>query len=351
MSVFKRNGKGNYYIQFNYRGKVYIKSSRSTNKATAARMEREWRTEIHAREELGELPDITLEKAMEACISSKPNPETRRYYKQHTAAIRSHFDVSCCLSEVRDWSLSKFKAERLKEGVSEATIKHDLNVLKAAFRWAEENGFNCPQLRWPTAKPSKSRLRYLSLTEEVRLLKELDPTRPIKGRPPYERRSYEERESMQDNYDLVVLLLDTGARYGEIANIQWDSIDMNSSQIRLWRPKVRNESVLFMTDRVKAVLSRRYDQRNSKYVFANRSGGPRGHQTAGIRNAFKRAGLAGFRVHDLRHTCASRLIQNGMSLYEVSKILGHTSVQTTQRYAHIEMVDVSRKARDIMNTL
>ena len=53
MSVFKRNGSGNYYIQFNYRGKTYVKSSRSTNKRTAERMEREWRDQIHAMMEMG----------------------------------------------------------------------------------------------------------------------------------------------------------------------------------------------------------------------------------------------------------------------------------------------------------
>ena len=52
--------------------------------------------------------------------------------------------------------------------------------------------------------------------------------------------------------------------------------------------------------------------------------------------------------HGLRNTCATRLIQNGMSLYEVSNILGHVDVQTTQRYAHLENVDVGRKARDIL---
>ena len=55
--------------------------------------------------------------------------------------------------------------------------------------------------------------------------------------------------------------------------------------------------------------------------------------------------------HDLHNTCASRLIQNRMSLYEVSNILGHVDVQTTQRYAHLENVDVGRKARDIMETM
>ena len=65
----------------------------------------------------------------------------------------------------------------------------------------------------------------------------------------------------------------------------------------------------------------------------------------------KRAGIEGVKIHDFRHTCASRLIQNGMSLYEVANILGHTDVQTTQRYAHLESRDVSQRARDIMDGL
>ena len=58
--------------------------------------------------------------------------------------------------------------------------------------------------------------------------------------------------------------------------------------------------------------------------------------------------IEGFKIHDFRHTCASRLIQNGMSLYEVANILGHTDVQTTQRYAHLECKKVGQRARDIM---
>lgn len=51
--------------------------------------------------------------------------------------------------------------------------------------------------------------------------------------------------------------------------------------------------------------------------------------------ARKRAGMADVRIHDLRHSFASFLINGGRSLYEVQKILGHTQVKTTQRYAHL----------------
>jgi site-specific recombinase XerD len=54
-----------------------------------------------------------------------------------------------------------------------------------------------------------------------------------------------------------------------------------------------------------------------------------------VRAARKKADLADVRIHDLRHTFASLLINSGRTLYEVQQILGHTQVKTTQRYAHL----------------
>jgi site-specific recombinase XerD len=48
-----------------------------------------------------------------------------------------------------------------------------------------------------------------------------------------------------------------------------------------------------------------------------------------------KAKLPGLRIHDLRHTFASLLVSGGMSLPMIGKLLGHTQVQTTQRYAHL----------------
>ena len=53
----------------------------------------------------------------------------------------------------------------------------------------------------------------------------------------------------------------------------------------------------------------------------------------------------------MRHTHASRLIQNGLSVYEVREILGHTDIKTTMRYAHLESKQVTSKARDVINRL
>jgi integrase len=113
------------------------------------------------------------------------------------------------------------------------------------------------------------------------------------GLQPVVERSAEMQRALQDAYDLVILLLDTGARYSEIANIEWSRIDLASRTIHLWRQKVQNETVLYMTDRVFEVLSRRDATKASSYVFCNRNGDARGYSAMSIRKAIQRAGLRG----------------------------------------------------------
>jgi site-specific recombinase XerD len=103
-----------------------------------------------------------------------------------------------------------------------------------------------------------------------------------------------------------------------------------------------------MTDRVFEVLSRRASTDAGRFVFCNRNGDARGYSAMSIRKPLQRAGLHDCKIHMLRHTHASRLIQNGMSVYEVMEILGHSDIKTTMRYAHLEQRQVTSKARDGM---
>jgi len=61
----------------------------------------------------------------------------------------------------------------------------------------------------------------------------------------------------------------------------------------------------------------------------------------------KKAGLDDLHPHDLRHTFATRLIKNGVSIYNVSKLLGHASVTTSERYAHLETGDLKEDVKKI----
>lgn len=187
------------------------------------------------------------------------------------------------------------------------------------------------------------RIRYLSAEQEQQLLDELSPDKLTHGT------QTNIRKFKQDNFDFVTILIDTGARYSEIANLKWSDVSLEFSNIKLYRNKVDNESILYMTDRVKQVLQRRKAASKADYVFTAKDGvSPRSHSTVGIKKAFKRAGLDEFTVHDLRHSFASKMAMAGMSLQEIAMLLGHSSTQMTEKYAHLIPTDTYRKAVQVI---
>lgn len=351
MSVVKRGNSKYWYIQFQLNGKTYIRSSRTNNKKAAEQLEAEMKSKIHAEQFLGHRQRIAIRQALHQFCDSKQG--TANY-----PGLISSFKIACRLlpvhrniDELTSHDLERFKRDRIAEGISQQTIKHGFNLIRGAWKYAKKLGFSVAPLEFPDLKIGKTSLRYLSDEEERRLLATLDPKREERGLPVFSARSDEMKRNMQDVYDLVVLLLDTGARYSEIANIAWSKIDLNGRMIYLWRSKVENETILYMTDRVYDIFSRRYLTRSSQYVFQNRKGGARGYASQSIRKGLRKAGLHDCCIHTLRHTHASRLIQNGMSVYEVREVLGHTDIKTTMRYAHLESRHVTSKARDVINQL
>lgn len=351
MTVTKRSNSKSWYIQFQLNGKTFIRSSRTTNKKLAEQMETEWKAKLHAQQFLGHRERLSVRQAIEQFCESKAGTPSHRGLLSSAKILTRLLPLHKPMDELTSHDLERFKRERLGAGTGPQTIKHNLNLLRGAWKYARKLGYQVGELEFPQVKMARTPLRYLTEEEERRLLSCLDPKREGNGLRRYGERDAETKRNMQDAFDLVVLLLDTGARYSEIANIEWSKIHLGDRTINLWRPKVQNEAVLFMTDRCFEILSRRSGNRTGQHVFANRSGGPRGYASQAIRKALRNAGLQDCRIHTLRHTHASRLIQNGMSVYEVREVLGHTDIKTTMRYAHLEARKVTLKARDVINQL
>ena len=351
MSVVKRSNSRFWYIQFQMNGKTFIKSSKTMDHKIAERMEVEWRAQLHRQFTLGEPERITLTEAVSLFLRSRegtPNHRGLYHYSKTVLRTLSHRKY---LDDLTNSDLERYQQERLKDGLSPQTIYHQFSVVRGAVKTAKRLGFKVPSLDYPSVKIPKHKVRYLTLEEEGRLLAELDPNREQFGLLPLGVRPEKSKRQLQDCYDLVICLLDTGARYSEIADIRWDQIDLEQGMIGLWRSKVSNEGVIAMTRRVREVLARRYREREGDFVFTNNNGDKRGYATQSIRKAMKRAGLHEVRIHTLRHTLATRLIQNGMTVYEVKAILGHSDIRTTMRYAHLEQRQVATKARDLLEGL
>jgi integrase len=140
---------------------------------------------------------------------------------------------------------------------------------------------------------------------------------------------------------IVMFLIYTGARKREVLDARWRDIDWAQ---RSWRiPKTKSGKIRHIplsTGAMKVLDHLRIRIRqgflDGKAIFANpKTGEPFVSFFYSWNNARIRAGLPDFRIHDLRHSFASYLVNAGRSLYEVQELLGHADIKTTSRYAHL----------------
>ena len=140
-----------------------------------------------------------------------------------------------------------------------------------------------------------------------------------------------------DLEDIVSFLLLTGARRGEVLNAEWKDIDFNRRVWTIPKNKSRTPRHVPLSDSAVDLLANLRTRGTSKYLFVNRwTGEPYQHLHSQWDRARKLAGLPHVRIHDLRHSFASFLINSGRSLYEVKKLLGHHSISVTEKYAHLQ---------------
>lgn len=135
---------------------------------------------------------------------------------------------------------------------------------------------------------------------------------------------------------IVPMLILTGARKREVLDAKWEDIDMERRQWRIPVTKLGRPRYVPISSGVINLLANVPHDEKVPYVFPNPdTGKPYREVFKSWDTARKRAGLAEVRMHDLRHSFASFLVNAGRTLYECQRILGHTQIKTTQRYAHL----------------
>ena len=169
--------------------------------------------------------------------------------------------------------------------------------------------------------PVRKHTRFLSREEIARLHRVLDL---------YADGSRSEAQQA----DIVRLLLLTGCRRGEIVSLRRNEV--KGDRIELRDSKTGPRTVL-LNAAARKVLARRMAQGSGPWVFPSASD-PSRHQHYGLRlwPAIRReAGIGNVRLHDLRHTVASQAVLNGVPLTVTARLLGHSDVRMTMRYAHV----------------
>ena len=133
----------------------------------------------------------------------------------------------------------------------------------------------------------------------------------------------------------VRLLLLTGCRRNEILMLRWDDIDRTAGELRLSDSKSGPRRVP-LTPAVERVLARIPRAEGNPWVIAGEKPGDRLRRIDPLWNRLRaRAGLDGLRLHDCRHSFASQALAIGESLSAISRLLGHKTVMTTVKYAHL----------------
>ena len=140
----------------------------------------------------------------------------------------------------------------------------------------------------------------------------------------------------------IRLLVLTGCRRDEILKLRWDDVDRAAGEFRLSDAKTGPRMVPLTTP-VLGVLEGIPRRPGTPWVFGGQRGGRLSNLYQYWDDVRKRAGLGGVRIHDLRHSYASRALALGESLSAIGKLLGHVKMATTARYAHL-MRDAERAA-------
>lgn len=286
--------------------------------------------------------DYTLSEALGTYISDKiVGRPSERTTKSQARVLLSFMDGRKRLSRLTDADLMQYAAKH-RATCANGTVNRHLQMLgRAIGHMVRVYKLEAPALDYRAAqtKEPRERVRELSADEQHALFDALPP----------------------EFHAFVGFALMTGARISTITGLLWRDVDMQHREIT-FRLKGDEIMIFPINTELAALLSALPKSNvieNRRYVFTRVDG----HSAERIqivasggvfgtvwRKAMLDAGIDNFRFHDLRHTFASRMLRQTQNISLVSKMLGHTSIETTSRYAHVLTSDM-RDALDGFHVL
>ena len=250
------------------------------------------------------------------------NAETRESYR---SALRNHILPALGPKPVTEVRRSHAEALHYALRATPRQANRVLLVLSKMFSLAEDWGLapaGGNPCRFVVRYRRGMRKRYLTEDEYQRVgraLRELEAEGPMRARAAAALR----------------LLMLTGCRLTEILTLRWDDIDRTTGEIRL-RDSKTGARMVVLTPAALQVLKDMRRVPRSPWVFA---GNAPGRHLASLSKPWlrvrARAGLGDVRIHDLRHSYASRALALGEGLTMIGRLLGHADVGSTARYAHL----------------
>ncbi len=313
MRIYKRKGSRKWWATWNdQKGRRQRKSTGTEDKDLAQVLAAKWQQESFMEQHFGTIPEVPFRDALLRYA------ENRKRENQNSYDCNQKYQLQLLLDHFGAWMLSEIDAKLIREfsdmrrkKVKDASVLRNLAILKAILNRAKREGELLSVPSFPKLKPSKGRTRWLTSDEERRLL----------------------AASSNRLRSLIAFALDTGGRRSELFKLDWRHVDLASGRITFIETKNGEDRSIRLTERAHRIL----------LTLGPRDHGPvftyNGRPLKDVKTAFNRArmnaGLEDVQFHDLRHTFASRLVQQGLPLYEVMHMTGHKSLAMVQRYSHL----------------
>ncbi len=244
------------------------------------------------------------------------------------------------LDEILLLDLERIKKKMLAAGKAARSVQYVKAIVRQVYSYASIQGMfkGEPPTRYflKKMKLDNKRQRYLSPDEAKALLEAIRP-------------------HSEQTHNICLLSLNTGMRFGEIASLLWQHVNTDSRSILIVDPKNGESRSAYMTDTVVQMFIGTERGKPNELVFPARTGGKMAAISKVVARTIDELGLnTGITdrrmkvvFHSLRHSCASWLVNAGIELPTIAKILGHKDLTMTARYSHVNDSSV----KDAMRTL
>jgi integrase len=331
--LYKREGSPYWWAKFtDASGKRVRRTTGTNDRKQAEAIEGRWKHEAHQQKNLGVEPLRTFDELMVTYLKSVSGEKKAEERDVYTVKRLKPFFTGRDMRTLKRSDVRAYIDRRKADGVAGSTINREIGLLSVAINYARrEWEWNIPNnVQGMRQKVPEGRVRYLTLAEGRRLIEVAEK---------------HTRSPLLVHF--IRLALNTGCRKNEMLKLEWRRVYLKENYFLLEGSNTKNgkrRSIPLNAEAREAMLGlARYRAEHcpdSPWVFVRPNGDRLQEIDTACKWLFKQVGIENFRIHDLRHTCASWLVKKHVQLNRVKELLGHSTIKMTEKYAHLAFDEV-----------